>query len=121
MGIIPKVVLEYHADKLRLDPWIKLENLIATDSALAHKYTGEFLLGANVAYLASKEVEPTLRLWTNIPVANADFKAVAVAEPQLRMHFGEVTPYLGVVLPFAGTSLTSPYAVGLRLGIGAKF
>ena len=37
------------------------------------------------------------------------------------MHFGDISPTLGVILPFAGKSLTDPYVVGIRAGIAARF
>jgi hypothetical protein len=122
VGFIPSAKLEYHdaEHKWHVDPWLKIENLIATKSGLAHGYTGELVLGVNGGYRAAEHFEPTLRLWTNVPMAGADFTAVAVAEPQLRFPFADFTPALGVILPFAGP-LTSPYNVGVRFSFGARF
>jgi hypothetical protein len=120
LGLIPKVKLLAHGDKWRVAPWVKLENLVATTSDQAHSYTGELVLGVEGGYYVAPVFEPALRLWTNIPVSGADFTAVAVVEPQLRFHVGEVTPLLGVILPFAGP-LTNPQAAGVRIAIGGKF
>ncbi len=64
-----------------------------------------------------KYFEPTVRVWANAPLTGADFNnPVAVVEPQLRFHFGDVNPYVGVILPFAGP-ITNPYAYGVRVGV----
>lgn len=120
LGIIPKLTVEIHHRGFRFDPYVKLENLIATRSGEDHNYIGELVVGAALGYAITKNVEPTVRIWTNVPLANTDFAAVAVVEPQLRLRFGAVVPYVGAILPIAGP-LTSPYEVGIRLGVGARF
>jgi hypothetical protein len=119
LGIIPKLTLEIHHRGFRFDPYAKLENLIATRSGEDHDYIGELVVGAAVGYAITKNVEPVIRVWTNVPLANTDFAAVAVAEPQLRLRFGEVVPYIGAILPFAGP-LTNPYDVGVRFGVRGR-
>ena len=121
LGINPKVRLIAGTEgKWHVDPWIKLDNLIATSSS--YSFIGEFLFGVNVGGFLIPELEPVLRFWANVPLTGADFgSTVAVLEPQLRFHFGPVTPYVGGILPVAGSSLTSPYDFGVRVGAGARF
>ena len=121
LGINPKVRLVLGSEgKWRVDPWIKLDDLIATNKS--YSFIGELLFGVNVGGFLIPEVEPVLRIWANAPLTGADFSSpVAVVEPQVRFHFGPVTPYVGGILPFAGTPLTSPYNFGVRVGIGARF
>jgi hypothetical protein len=119
LGLVPKITLSwFQREKWHVDPWVKLENLIATSSD--EKFIGELVLGANAGYSVTKVFEPALRVWGNIPVTGADFKAVGVVEPQLRFHAGDGVVLAGVILPFAGP-LTSPYAVGVRLAGGIRF
>jgi hypothetical protein len=118
LGIVPKITLAWASDAIRIDPWIKLENLISTESG--GKFIDELVFGVNLGYRASRAFEPGVRVWANVPVSNADFTAVAVAEPQLLFHFRPVDLSAGVILPFAGP-LTSPYDVGVRLAAGFRF
>jgi hypothetical protein len=119
VGLIPKLALGYHHGAFHFDPYVKLENLIATKSNAEHSYTGELVFGGTAAYRALPHVEPALRVWANVPLANTDFSAVAAAEPQLRFPFHDITPLVGVLLPFAGP-LTNPYEVGVRIAIGGR-
>jgi hypothetical protein len=118
LGIVPKVTLAWASDGVRIDPWVKLENLIATESG--RKFIDELVFGVNLGYRVSRAFEPGVRVWANVPVSNVDFTAVAVAEPQLAFHFRPVDLSAGVILPFAGP-LTSPYDVGVRLAAGFRF
>jgi hypothetical protein len=120
-GLIPKIKLEWgEHGKWHVDPWIKLENLMSTNSAAEHSYIGELVFGANAGVHVLKQFEPGLRIWANAPLANADFTAVAVVEPELRFHFGDVSPMVGVILPIAGP-LTSPYDIGVRMAVATRF
>ena len=118
LGIVPKITLAWASDSIRIDPWIKLENLISTESG--GKFIDELVFGVNLGYRASRAFEPGVRVWATVPVSNADFTTVAVAEPQLLFHFRPVDVSAGVILPFAGP-LTSPYDIGVRLAAGLRF
>jgi hypothetical protein len=121
LGVVPELKLAWgERGKWKLDPWVKLENLIATSSGLAHDYVGELVFGVNAGYNVTKAFEPAVRVWVNAPLTGADFTTVAVVEPEVRLHFGDITPLVGVILPFAGP-LTSPEAVGVRIGVGGRF
>jgi hypothetical protein len=119
LGIVPKITLAWASDSVRIDPWVKLENLISTESG--GKFIDELVFGVNLGYRASRAFEPGVRVWASVPVSNAEFTStVAVAEPQLLFHFRPVDLSAGVILPFAGP-LTSPYDVGVRLAAGFRF
>ena len=45
LGIIPKIELEYKMKKLTIAPYVKLENLISTQSDVEHRYLGEIVPG----------------------------------------------------------------------------
>ena len=83
-----------------VDPWIKMENLVGTTTGLQHSYVGELVFGVNAGVNVTKQIEPGVRVWANAPFSGADFTTVAVVEPQVRMHFGEITPVIGAILPF---------------------
>jgi hypothetical protein len=120
-GLVPKVALEYRpAIPIRVDPYVKLENLISTSS---QPYIGELVLGARAAYLVSPNFEPAVSVWTALALAGgADSGSVGVVEPGVRFPIGHFVPYLGVVVPFAGALANDPSRfVGLRLGASFAF
>jgi hypothetical protein len=120
-GINPKIGLRIGtAGKWNVTPWIKLDDLIATNKS--YSYIGEFLYGLNLGGYILPQVEPVLRIWANAPLTGADWSGVvAVLEPQIRFHIGDsVTPYVGGVLPIAGP-IANPFAYGVRVGIAARF
>jgi hypothetical protein len=120
LGINPKVALHVGPEhgKWDITPWVKLNNLIATNKS----YSGieELVFGLNISAFLIPEVQPMVRIWANAPLSGADFTSTAaVIEPQLRFHFGPITPYVGGILPIAG--LVNPYAYGVRVGLSAEF
>jgi hypothetical protein len=121
LGINPKIrLIAGKAGKWHLDPWIKLDDLIATNTS--YSFIGELLFGANLGVFIVPEVEPVLRIWANVPLTNnTDYNsAVAVIEPDIKFHIGDVTPYVGGILPIAGP-IFNPYAYGVRFGVGGVF
>ena len=122
-GVVPKVALEYRGwGGLRLEPFVKLENMISTSSDNARAYLGELVFGARVAYRVNDYVETGLRAWATVVVAGADEGPVVVVEPELRLHFGVFGPYLGLILPVAGPLASDPSRfVGVRLGAVLAF
>ena len=118
LGLVPKVGVVWRVGtKVEIEPYAKYESLHATGTNSS--YEGAIVVAARLTYRLDTHVDATLRAWTNIPTAGPD-SAVAVAEPQLRGHFGGFMPILGVVLPFAG-ELTNPYVIGVRLTLAARF
>jgi hypothetical protein len=122
-GIIPKIALHYAAPGgLRIEPYIKLENLIDTTGNADDKYLGEIVGALRVAYLVQKEIEPGIRVWGNIPLNGPNTNPVGVVEPELRLHFGVATPYIGVIIPFAGPIAQDPTQfVAIRAGLAFRF
>lgn len=121
-GIIPRVGLLYRNHGLSLEPYVKLENLVATSSSLANGYVGEFVGGLRVGYWVHKEFEVALRGWANVGFAGADEdkKTTVAIEPQVVLRFGPVRPYVGVILPFTGPPNDGGF-VGARLGVDVAF
>ncbi len=118
LGLVPKIGAIWKArERVEIEPYLKYESLHATGTNSS--YEGAFVIAARGTYRFHERVDATLRIWTNIPTAGAD-TAVAVAEPQLRGHFGGFMPILGVVLPVAG-ELTNPYVIGVRATVAARF
>ena len=119
-GINPRVALRLGAEgKWNITPWVKLDNLIATNTS--YSFIGELIYGVNLGVFLGSAVEPTVRVWANSPLTGADFSGtVAVVEPQLRLHCGDVIGYVGGILPFAGPA-TNPYDYGVRVGLGVRF
>jgi outer membrane protein OmpA-like peptidoglycan-associated protein len=115
-GINPKIRLIIgSAGKWHIDPWVKLDNLIATNSS--YPFIDELIFGANIGGYIVPAVEPVIRVWGNVPLTGTDYdNPVAVVEPRLRFHIGDVTPYVGVILPFAGP-ISNPFDWGVRVGL----
>ncbi len=122
LGIVPRVGLLYRNHGLSLEPYLKLENLIATSSALQQGYVGEFVGGLRVGYWVHKEFEVALRSWVNVGYAGADEdkKTTVAIEPQVVLRFGPVRPYVGVIVPFTGPPSDESF-VGVRLGVDVAF
>jgi hypothetical protein len=120
LGINPKLALRIGSEgKWNFTPWVKLDDLIATNSS--YSFIGELIFGANLGVFLGP-IEPTVRVWANAPLTGADFSStVAVVEPQLRLHCGDdFVAYVGGILPFAGPA-TNPYDYGIRVGAGLRF
>ncbi len=121
-GLVPKLALDVHAGAFTVEPYVKVENMISTTSDAEHGYIGELVVGAGASYLAGRYFEPALRLWTAIVLTGDDTKPVGVVEPQLRFHIYSLTPYVGVILPFAGPLAQDPSQfVGIRAGASLSF
>jgi hypothetical protein len=117
IGIIPKLKLEFHSGRLEIEPYVKYESLIGTKDNLEKQYIGDLVAGGRIGVRVADCLSLGVRAWTNIPLDNAPgIETVGVAEPEVRLHFGAVEPYAGVILPFAGP-LDSPYTVGARFGV----
>jgi len=122
LGIIPRVGLLYRTHGLSVEPYLKLENLVATSSTLANGYVGELVGGLRVGYWVHKEFEVALRGWVNVGYAGADEdkKTTLAIEPQVVLRFGPVRPYVGVILPLTGPPNDGGF-VGVRLGVAVAF
>jgi hypothetical protein len=122
-GIIPKLALEYRpVHGLGIEPFLKLENLVASESGLSADYVGELVYGVRVGYWIQKQFELGLKFWANTTFAGADDdkKTSAALEPQVVLRFGPVRPYAGVILPVAGPPQQNNF-FGIRLGVAAAF
>jgi hypothetical protein len=121
-GINPKIGFTYRSGAFSLTPYVKVENLIATTSGADQKYLGELVPAVRAAYRMG-QIEPALKLFAPIVFAGAppDEKTVGfVVEPQLALHFGNVTPVLGVVIPVAGPA-ADPLNIGVRAAVATAF
>jgi hypothetical protein len=119
-GIIPMVGLDYTVSHILIDPFVKMENLISTSGNPEHKYIGELVLGSFLGYEVAKQLDVGARVWANVLFAG-ESGGVGVVEPQLRMHFGNIHPLVGGIIPFAGSALTSPQFGGVRVAVVARF
>jgi hypothetical protein len=71
LGINPKVGVRVGTEgKWNVTPWVKLDNLIATNKS----YSGieELVFGLNASVFVIPELEPTVRIWVNAPLSGAD-------------------------------------------------
>jgi hypothetical protein len=113
LGIIPKVALNCRNDHVLFDPFVKLENLIATNDALERSYIAELVFGMFFGYALSENFDLGARVWGSAAFFD-EIEEVGVVEPQLRAHFMPVDLVLGGIIPLAG-ELTDPQFGGVRL------
>jgi hypothetical protein len=119
-GIIPQVALNYTVSHVLIDPFVKMENLISSSGSPPHSYIGEVVIGTFLGYEVLKQMDVGARVWANVLFAG-DSGTVAVVEPQLRFHFGNIHPLVSGIIPFAGDALTNPQFGGIRVGVVARF
>jgi hypothetical protein len=120
LGIVPKVALVYRLHGWSVEPYVKVENLIGTSSALAAPYVGELVGAARVGYLVQDRFELALKGVLNAGFAGtSDDKKVAFAiEPNAVLRFGPVRPYAGVIIPVAGPPSQNGF-IGVHFGVAA--
>jgi hypothetical protein len=118
LGLIPKVALFYSLHGVSIEPYVKVENLIGTSTALDAPYVGEVVAAARVGYWVQNRFELSLKGLVNIGFAGTDDdKKVAVAvEPDVVLRFGPVRPYAGVIVPLAGPPSQNGF-VGVHFGV----
>jgi hypothetical protein len=97
---------------------VKLDSLIATRRELQSGYVAEFILGSLLGYEVSEQFGIGVRAWATAAYSDK-FRAVGVAEPQLRWHFGSVGVVIGGLIPFAG-ALTDPMFGAFRVAFDAR-
>jgi len=122
-GIIPKLALNYRpVHGLSIEPFVKLENLIANENDATPSYVGELVYGLRAGYWIQKQFELALKFWANTTFAGADEDKTtsAALEPQIVLRFGAVRPYAGVIIPVAGPPQQNNF-FGIRLGVAAAF
>jgi len=121
-GIIPKIGALYRLRGLSVEPYVKVENLVATSSKLDEKYVGELVAAVRVGYWVHKQFELALRGWVNVGYAGSDEdkQTAAMLEPDLVLRFGPVRPYAGVLVPLAGPPSDNGF-VGVRVGLAGSF
>jgi hypothetical protein len=122
LGLIPRIGLFYRFRGLRVEPTVKVENLIATSSSLPATYVGDVVAALRVAYTVREPLEVALRGWVAVGYAGtADDRTTAVAlEPGIALRLGSLRPYAGVILPLAGPPSDNGF-VGVRVGVTAAF
>lgn len=122
LGLVPKLALEYQVRALTLEGYVKVENLIATSSALANGYVGELVPALRAGYRVIPRVEVAVRGWLNVGFAGGDEdkRTTFAFEPQIVGRFGSFKPYAGVIVPVAGPPFDNGFA-GVRFGAMAMF
>jgi hypothetical protein len=120
LGVVPKIALVYRLNGWTIEPYVKVENLIGTSTALAAPYVGELVGAARVGYWVQNRFELAIRGVVNAGFAGtSDDKQVAVAvEPSAILRFGPVRPYAGVIVPVAGPPSENGF-IGVHFGVAA--
>jgi hypothetical protein len=122
MGLVPQLSLVYQGTRFGFEPYVKVENLIRTESSLEAPYVGEMVAAVRAAYRIHPLVEVAVRGWVNVGFAGTpDDKETTVAvEPDLIVSAKPIKGYAGVVVPLAGAPEEARF-FGVRLGLSAAF
>jgi hypothetical protein len=121
LGLIPKIGASYRTHSLEIEPYVKVENLVATSSSLANKYIGELVPALRVGYELDR-FELVLRGWANVGFAGGDEDKTAsgAIEPDVAVAAGPLRAWLGVMIPIAGPAADAGF-LSVRLGATARF
>jgi hypothetical protein len=122
LGLTPKLGLVYRARGVSIEPYVKLENLVGTSSALDPAYLGELVSGVRVGYELRDFLEVGLRGWDSLVLVGSsggDTISAAV-EPEVLLRSGFVRLLAGVIVPVGGAQWQSGF-VGVRLGVSGVF
>ena len=96
---------------------MKYESLIGTRDNLDKQYLGELVAGGRIGFRVADCLSLGVRALDEHPTSTNEpgVETVGVAEPEIRLHFGPVMPYAGVILRSRVRS-DNPYTVGARFG-----
>lgn len=122
LGVIPQVSLIYRGPRFSFEPYLKVENLFQTSSALDTPYVGELVGALRAGCFVVPHLEAAVRGWVNVGFAGTgDDRVVAVTvEPDVVGSFGPVRAYGGVVVPLTGPPEDAGF-FGVRLGLAVAF
>jgi hypothetical protein len=119
-GIIPRVGAVYRAGSLKIEPSVKVENLIATSSTLP-SYVGELVPALRVGYGLDR-FELVLRGWVNVGFAGGaeDKTTSGAVEPDVAVATGPLRAWAGLMVPVAGPAADAGF-LAVRLGVSGRF
>jgi hypothetical protein len=120
LGLVPKLALSHHAGRLRLESYLKLENLISTRSQSDERYLAELIVAGFAGYEVVGPLTLGLRAWANVRFSDFERLSALLVEPQLRAAFGALGASLGVLVPLA-SPFPEPVVAGVRLAASARF
>lgn len=118
LGIIPKIALPIHLSKLKIEPYVKTENLFSTVADSPHPITVELVAGVRLAYGITSWFDAGVRAWGNFTMTAHDGRDlnIGAVEPELRFHYHVMRATIGGIIPFAGEP-ASPGFGGVRTGL----
>lgn len=120
IGIIPKVHIIHHSNRLHIESMVKVENLLSMRGAPHHPYLGELVVGGFYGYDAMQQVTVGVRVWSNVVIEDIEQNTL-VCEPQLQIHTLRLHGALGAVMPTV-QRLDSPTGLTrLRIAAAAAF
>ncbi|MET0385600.1 MAG: hypothetical protein ABW321_06560 [Polyangiales bacterium] len=120
LGIIPKLRVSHRARSMRLESYVKLENLLSTRSTSARRYLGELIMSGFYGYELLRIITLGVRVWSSIVLDDATAAAL-LCEPQVRVRAGALNATLGVLLPIVSRFAEPAVASGMRLAASAPF
>jgi hypothetical protein len=133
-GFRPSAGVRFHTGALTVMPFAGVGLLVSSATHPEHRVTGDALVGAEAGLPVAAVADFVLRVFADIALEKEErSNAVnAVAEPQLRLRFNTLAPYVGVLIPFlpvghvathtdAGAPALDPRFVAFRLGLNAAF
>jgi hypothetical protein len=117
-GIIPKVALPMKFGRLKLEPYVKVENLIATNAGASPPVIVELVAGGRVAIALTSWFDLGVRAWGNFTMTAHEGRDlnIGVVEPEVRFAYKALHVTLGGLIPFAGEPST-PLFGGVRVNL----
>jgi hypothetical protein len=121
-GIIPKVALPMRFGKFKLEPYVKVENLIATNTGASPPVIVELVAGGRVAFALTSWFDLGVRAWGNFTMTSHEGRDlnIGVIEPEARLAYKALHVTVGGLIPFAGEP-ANPIFGGVRLNLVFMF
>jgi hypothetical protein len=125
-GLTPAIEARWSQDKVHLEPFLKMPNLIDTHSRSVEPYRLELVFGAAGGYRALPWLDLGLRAWGSAAIARREASPVGggALSPEVKFLFGarnSTVLYVAAVLPFVGSNVDPWYFGALRAGISGSF
>lgn len=134
-GAVPKISIIMDSDKLRIAPWLKINNMIDVTGAMRDTYLAQAVAGVDGTYELTKGFAVMGRLWTNVAInlPDGEQRVIVFGEPRVVGTIDEVVDlYGGVLLPVfpfsvdqpADSRITpefDPRFITLRVGTAVRF
>jgi len=104
VGISPGVstIVKVAGGRVAISPFLKLDGLVSLSSSAQDTFVADGVGGLGFFYRIADEWDVGARAWANVTFIGFDDlndRLLAIAEPQVRAHFGAFHPSIGALCP----------------------